>query len=441
MISVEVNDRQIDILTRWPLTVGSVGITVDFTFSDEWDGLTKIALFQGSGETVEAVILSNACVLPHEVLTEPGGDLMIGVYGADGSGNTVIPTIWGDSGYIYEGVLPAGVDSRDPTPSWSEQLQALVLSSKTGSVTLSRDAWEVLSEADSIYDQVVTIAPEGITTDNSLIVLLPNFAHLAWLMGAGTRYLRVDHLTDSIDGDYYFRAVACGGLPENEQLTIPCLIIEPNAHVDDGETFTVPQSFGGADIPDGSITAAKLATHAVTSAKIDDLAVTTSKIAAGSVTTAKLAAYAVGDEELQSGAVTSDKIRSGAVTAPKLAAPLVHYTWDGTQDEYDALDSYDDNTTYYIYEGLVSIAVTHQPTKVSYTTGEMLDLRGVEVMATYSDGSTENVTNYCTYMPASGARLDTVGTLNILITLRDPTGQATATTSVTVSNVAPGETS
>lgn len=218
---------------------------------------------------------------------------------------------------------------------------------------------------------------------------------------------------------------------------------------------------GGGEIADGSvttqkladgavtegkvggsaITAAKLATHAVTSAKIDDLAVTTSKIAAGSVTTQKLAAFAVGDEELQSGAVTSDKIRSGAVTAPKLAAPLVHYTWDGTQDEYDALSTYDDNTTYYIYEGLVSIAVTHQPTKVSYTTGEMLDLRGIEVMATYSDGSTENVTNYCTYMPASGASLDVAGTLNILITLSDPTGQATATTSVTVSAPAPGETS
>ena len=198
---------------------------------------------------------------------------------------------------------------------------------------------------------------------------------------------------------------------------------------------------GGADIPDGSITAAKLATHAVTSAKIDDLAVTTSKIAAGSVTTQKLAAYAVGDEELQSGAVTSDKIRSGAVTAPKLAAPLVHYTWDGTQTEYDALSTYDDNTTYYVYEGLVSIAVTHQPTKISYTTGEMLDLRGIEVMATYSDGSTENVTNYCTYMPASGASLDVAGTLNILITLSDPTGRATATTSVTVSAPAPGETS
>ena len=218
---------------------------------------------------------------------------------------------------------------------------------------------------------------------------------------------------------------------------------------------------GGGEIADGSvttqkladgavtedkvgasaITAAKLATHAVTSAKIDDLAVTASKIAAGAVTTQKLAAYAVGDEELQSGAVTSDKIRSGAVTAPKLAAPLVHYTWDGTQAEYDALTSYDDNTTYYIYEGLVSIAVTHQPTKTSYTTGEMLDLRGIEVMATYSDGSTENVTNYCTYTPASGTELDTEGTLNILITLSDPTGQATATTSVTVSAPAPGETS
>lgn len=56
---------------------------------------------------------------------------------------------------------------------------------------------------------------------------------------------------------------------------------------------------------------------------------------------------------------------------------------------------------------LSSIAVTTQPTKKNYTTCETLDLSGCVVTATYSDGSTENVTSSCTFNPANGAALTT----------------------------------
>ena len=56
-------------------------------------------------------------------------------------------------------------------------------------------------------------------------------------------------------------------------------------------------------------------------------------------------------------------------------------------------------------KGLSSIAITNPPTETSYSVGDTLDLTGIEVTATYSDGSTEDVTSSCTYSPANGATL------------------------------------
>lgn len=72
-------------------------------------------------------------------------------------------------------------------------------------------------------------------------------------------------------------------------------------------------------IPDGSVTAAKLATNAVTSGKIASSAVTSVKIANGAVTSAKIALGAVHTENIADRVVTTDKIIDGAVTNDKLA--------------------------------------------------------------------------------------------------------------------------
>ena len=81
-------------------------------------------------------------------------------------------------------------------------------------------------------------------------------------------------------------------------------------------------------LPDGSVTAEKLAALAVTTAKIAGLAVTTAKLADAAVTAAKLASGAVTTAKLASGAVTGAKLADGAVTADKLAAGVL----DGKAD-------------------------------------------------------------------------------------------------------------
>lgn len=45
---------------------------------------------------------------------------------------------------------------------------------------------------------------------------------------------------------------------------------------------------------------------------------------------------------------------------------------------------------------LVKIAVTKNPTKMEYEVGEKIDITGMSITATYSDGSTEDVTSKCT---------------------------------------------
>ncbi len=103
------------------ITSGTVGLPVEFTFDSQWEGLRKIAVFQ-AGSTARVINEPKAeSVVPWEVLTEAGVWLCIGVYGINGDGTVVIPTVWASIGAIEQGVSPEGDPSTDPTlPIWQE---------------------------------------------------------------------------------------------------------------------------------------------------------------------------------------------------------------------------------------------------------------------------------------------------------------------------------
>ena len=109
-----------------PLTTGMVGLRAEFTFSSDWDGLTKTAVCVGSGITKDVLDVENEIVVPHECLTDPASDLKIGVYGVNLAGNLVIPTVYAHVGRLFRGADPSGDASADPTlPIWA-QLQAMM---------------------------------------------------------------------------------------------------------------------------------------------------------------------------------------------------------------------------------------------------------------------------------------------------------------------------
>ena len=71
---------------------------------------------------------------------------------------------------------------------------------------------------------------------------------------------------------------------------------------------------------------------------------------------------------------------------------------------------------------LMRIEVTTSPTTVEYTEGDSLDLTGLIVTATFSDGTTEDVTSQCIMSPADGTVLATTDTsVNISYTYKGVT--------------------
>lgn len=68
---------------------------------------------------------------------------------------------------------------------------------------------------------------------------------------------------------------------------------------------------------------------------------------------------------------------------------------------------------------LESIYVQNDPTKMDYFVGETIDLSGISVIGTYTDGSTVDVTSGCTFNPASGTEITRAGRIKINISYTD----------------------
>lgn len=124
MIVININKNMACIKCNERLTSGMVGAQCAFSFDAEWTGLVKTAVFIAGTVQKDVLLTSNECVIPWEVLEKPGYQLYIGVYGVNGNGDLVIPTVYANVGNILPGADPSGDESTDPTlPVWA-QLQA-----------------------------------------------------------------------------------------------------------------------------------------------------------------------------------------------------------------------------------------------------------------------------------------------------------------------------
>ena len=126
---IKVDANRLTVQACEILTAGLVGATVEFDFSAaDWDGLQKTAVFKTRKESRDvAMITAGAPVaVPWEVLDTPGVELMVGVYGATGSGEIVVPTVWGSLGKIRRGATPSKQPPQPPTPSWPEQIEEAI---------------------------------------------------------------------------------------------------------------------------------------------------------------------------------------------------------------------------------------------------------------------------------------------------------------------------
>lgn len=166
MITITANARDATYVSDDLITSGSVGIPAKFVLSEDFDGLSNIAVFVGSGVSMDVALPSSGeCVVPHEVVAQPGGYLKIGVYGRNAEGTIVIPTVWAMERMILQGTVPSGVDPSEPTPDWTAQVQQMAtdaLEIAQNVADLSVDADTLTPGSDATVEKVV--APDGSIT-------------------------------------------------------------------------------------------------------------------------------------------------------------------------------------------------------------------------------------------------------------------------------------
>lgn len=127
MIIIDVTKNDAKVTHTEKLTSGTVGLTCQFNFSKEWDELSKIAVCVCGSVVKDAIVdEKNTIVIPWEVLAKHGKYLDIGVYGSDGNGVRVIPTVYATVGAVCKGADPSGDESITPTPTIWEQILAFV---------------------------------------------------------------------------------------------------------------------------------------------------------------------------------------------------------------------------------------------------------------------------------------------------------------------------
>lgn len=122
MTILYAHGNQLTVRKREPVTSGSVNVyPVQFEFSEDWDGLTRTAVFKAGAET-RSILLDDTgkCIIPWEVLSSHGRQLTAGVYGTR-DGDVVLPTVWADLGPILYGVT-TGEAAQEPTPGAYDQV-------------------------------------------------------------------------------------------------------------------------------------------------------------------------------------------------------------------------------------------------------------------------------------------------------------------------------
>lgn len=76
-------DKQIDVNS------GEYNVqNVEFTFSSEYESLTKMAIFTNGTNSFQTIITNNECIIPYEVIEE--GTVCVGVYGYETNGDNLV---------------------------------------------------------------------------------------------------------------------------------------------------------------------------------------------------------------------------------------------------------------------------------------------------------------------------------------------------------------
>jgi len=131
MFEITVNTRRAVVGAKELITTRSAGIQCQFTFSEDWDGLSKFAIFRNGDDGQEVPVAlpnSNLITIPPQTCSEEYVDepVFVGVYGSDGVGGVIIPTIWVSLGVLRPGAVTTDIITLpEPTPDMWAQILAI----------------------------------------------------------------------------------------------------------------------------------------------------------------------------------------------------------------------------------------------------------------------------------------------------------------------------
>ena len=139
MIEIEVSAGSARLLHGETLTSGRVGLGCRLHFDRVWDGLQKTAVIAGS-RRVDLFLRGTEFLIPPECLERAGDSLRIGLYGMNGDGTTVVPTVWVNCGEIRAGVELSQQPPQEQTQSLLAQIMDLTARAVDLAARLQADA-------------------------------------------------------------------------------------------------------------------------------------------------------------------------------------------------------------------------------------------------------------------------------------------------------------
>lgn len=226
-------------------------LKAEFSFSEEWDGMTKTAFFRGAdGNTYSQLLKDDACTVPAEALAASG---RVGVSVSGTLGETVITT--DIKSFSVPATLSGGTPS-DPEPTvWQKILDKVDKTQQIAqSVRDDADAGkfaatsEMVEQAVSVY--MAGFSPEmhrnvfrgkclgeSITEEQMIAIRKGSFRNLYvgdyWEIN-GTKY-RIADIN-------YWRNV---GYPESEKVQKPHILIVPDTALGSGQMNANNSTAGG----------------------------------------------------------------------------------------------------------------------------------------------------------------------------------------------------
>ena len=171
MFRVTVNNRKAWLTQSETITAGSAGLEVAFTFSDEWTGLSKFAVFVAYDRTVAVPMTEDTITIDPAVMKLSGIHLFVGVYGVNTEGTTIIPTLYCDLGMIYPVADPQSADNyADPDASLYAQTLALAKAAQlaAGIAASGTFAGSATFRIDDNKNLMLDLTSDGVTSSTNL---------------------------------------------------------------------------------------------------------------------------------------------------------------------------------------------------------------------------------------------------------------------------------